>query len=180
MAANEAAQQSKPARTTASAQADVARALDMLRDTGDIDNMLATEQAILKHERQHYANTPIMVTSLDTAIKECGRTILMLDKVRDPVAYRRLDDEHHHHSRRVGDLPKDDARTFFSGHRQRLQNLEKAVGSVEDKKVLKARRLNIEKATALYKGLQERALPEAPPKRPPPKAQGRDYDIEPG
>ena len=148
--------------------------MDALRDTGDIDNMLAGELLILKHERQHYANTPIMVTSLDTGIKECVQTIGMLGKVRDAAEYRKLDNDHQHHSKRVGDLPKDDARSFFSGHRQRLQNLEKGIGSVEDKKLLKARLKNIERAARLYKAMQLRALgkdlAEPRPKRAPPKA----------
>ena len=145
-AASEAIQQSFTARVRAEAQADLAQSLDTLRGTDDIDNMLAAERGILNHQRRHEANTPIMVTSLDTGIKECEQAIMMLGVVRDPVEYRKLDKLNQHHSKRVGHVPKDDARNFFNGHRQRLQNLEKAVGSAEDKKVLKARRKNMEKA----------------------------------
>ena len=58
----------------------------------------------------------------------------MLGLLRDPAAYRMVDRVHQHRSKRVGDLPKDDPREFISGHRQRLQNLGKTVGSAEDKK----------------------------------------------
>ena len=68
----------------------------------------------------------------------------MLGLLRDPAAYRMVDRVHQHRSKRVGDLPKDDPREFISGHRQRLQNLGKTVGSAEDKKVLDARRENVE------------------------------------
>ena len=181
---SEAIQQSVSAQARGGAQAKVAQAVDRLRDTGDIDNMLAGELQILEHERQHYANTPIMVTSLDAAIKECSQTIVMLDVIRDPVAYRNLDKTHQHPGSRVGDVPNDDARRFFSGQRQRLQSLGKAVGTDEDKKVLKARLRNIERVALLYKAMQLRVLgkdlAEPRPKRRPRKARDRDHDIEPG
>ena len=133
-AASQAVQRSNPARARARTQAKVARAMNTVRGTDDIDNMLACELTLLKHDRQHYANTPIMVTSLDTAIKDCTQTIVMLDVIRDPVEYRKLDKIHQYASSRVGDLPKDDAESFSVGNGSAFKVWEKQLARMKIKK----------------------------------------------
>ena len=60
--------------------------------------------------------------------------------VGDPDAYReRVDETHRVRKHRIGNVPRDDVRMFFRGHRSRLSNLTKARGTDEEKAVLVAR-----------------------------------------
>ena len=59
---------------------------------------------------------------------------------------------------RVGKVPRDQARQFFASQNARLVNLDKSRLSEAEKRVLKARKENIETARKLYEALQRKAL----------------------
>ena len=177
-----AAERSGPVRSEARAQVRLARALDTLGRTADIDRILVAERKILAHQLQHEANTQIMKGSLRAAIGECDQAVVMLGMVRDPKVYRQVDAGHQIPKKRIHDLPKDGGRAFYTAHSMRIKNLQKAVGSKEDKKVLAARLTNVRVAEPIYEDLQATALGkelrELKGRRP--KGQDRDHDIEPG
>ena len=145
-------------RKAAQAQAKLAETIAEVGRSGSIDNVLSFEQWFLRDQLKYEANTPVMEGSLQAAIAESGRAVATLAMLRDPARYKILDEGLGNPKRRSGGLPLDDARMFFTSHAARIQNLEKAVGSLEEKKVLQERRNNLIIAGATYRSMQKRVL----------------------
>ena len=154
----EVAQLTKAGREEAEGQEALAAAIAELGRIGSIDNVLSFEQWYLREQLKHEANTPVMEGSLETAIAESERAVATLAMLRDPVAYKMVDAALQSPKRRSGGLPLDDARMFFTSHAARIQNLEKGVGSLEEKKVLQERRNNLIIAGSTYRAMQKRVL----------------------
>ena len=155
---DEAAQLTAEGREAAEGQEDLAAAIAELGRIGSIDNLLSFERWLLDHQLEYKANTPVMEGSLETAIAESERAVATLAMLRDPATYRILDQGIQSPKRRAGGLPLDDARMFFTSHAARIQNLEKAVGSLEEKQVLQERRNNLIIAGSTYRAMQKRVL----------------------
>ncbi len=138
---------------------DLAAAVVAVREGGDVAEILQAERVLLRDEYERFANTATMKGSLETALEEIEAALATVAVVGDPDAYReRVDETHRVRKHRVGDVPKDDARMFFRGHRSRLSNLTKARGTDEEKAVLVARSASMRVAEKIYTSLQREAL----------------------
>lgn len=133
--------------------------LRTLREKGSSpEEYLATEKFLLRWERAEFANATAMETSLDNAVREIEAAEKMLPRVRDAARYAEVDATHAIPKRRVGGLPRDDARVFFGAHATRLGNLSKARAPAVEKFLLAERRRNIRAAERAYKELQRSAV----------------------
>ena len=141
-----------------SAQGALRQRLFEVGDSGDIDTILDAERQILENEREYFANSAVMVTSLENALVELRAAVDVLPLVRDAEAYKAVDHNFSLPRNRVGQLPRDQARQFFASQNSRLVNLDKSRLSEAEKRVLKSRKENIATARKLYEGLQRKAL----------------------
>ena len=156
--------ESGDARRLAAAENELAVAVVAVRERRDVAAILEAERLLLRDEFDRFANTPTMEGSLEAAMDELDAALAMVRVVVDPAVYReRVDETHRVRKHRIGDVPKDDARTFFRGHRSRLDNLMKARGTDEEKAVLAARSASMRVAERMYASLQHEALGIAPP-----------------
>ena len=124
----------------------------------DIDLILKLERSYLVFELENYANSKAMHTSLTASIEELDVTTDLLVKVRNPEQYREVDESFSLKKNRDNDLPKDQARQFFSSQITRLINLDKAKVSDSEKDLIKCRVACIRVAQNKYKQLQRSAL----------------------
>ena len=136
--------------------------LKAIGQSGDLSLILTAERGFLENDLQQYANSPAMRSSLTTALLEMKAAERLLGKVSDPGAYRQIDEEHSLPKNRAGDLPRDEARQFFSAHAARLLNQDKSRLDDDEKRVIDQRKRNIRAGHDLYKALQRAALGLAP------------------
>lgn len=108
------------------AQRRLLQALQKVSASGDLATTLLAEKLILKNERDHYADTSAMESSLDNALFEIEVALELVNTVQDPGAYTAVADSHKLPRNRIGGLPRDEARQFFKSHRSRLENHEKS------------------------------------------------------
>lgn len=151
------------------AQTRLQRAIERVGRSGDLDAILGAERDILDNEREHFANSPEMRGSLDTALAEFEVLSGMVERVRDPLAYRAVDEVHRLPRNRVSGVPRDEARRVLDSHRARLSNLQRARSGDLEKSILAARQSNIAQAKRLYADLQHAALEVARPASPSPE-----------
>ena len=149
---------SAPGKAARVSRARVERQLDDARRTGDLDCILRVEGIVLQNELERYANSRAMRTSLEASLAEHAVATGLLETVRDPKEYRRVDAAHRLPRNRTGGVPRDEARQFFRSHTARLLNQDKSRLDESEKRVLDKRRLNMRHAEKLYAALQERAL----------------------
>ena len=81
-----------------------------------------------------------------------------LELVNDPAQYRLIDEAHSLPKRRVGGLPKDEARLFFGSQATRLLNQDKSRLDRQEKQIIDARKQNMRTAARLYEARQRQAL----------------------
>ena len=167
----EAVDKTPEARRRAKLRASLLQDLKDVGQNGDLSLILATERRFLENDLQQYANSPAMRDSLTAALAEMKAADRLLGKVSDPGAYRQVDEEHSLPKNRAGDLPRDEARQFFSAHAARLLNQDKSRLDDDEKRVIDQRKRNIRAGHDLYKALQRTALGLAPA---PPKTRTRD------
>ena len=146
------------------------RLLDRLKkvgDTGDLETILLAEHSILSFEKKKYVNSTAMEASLNNALHEVKIALALVEKVREPEAYRTVDENFQLPKHRLGGLPRDEARDFFMSHYSRLTNHEKSRLRDIDKQIIRARKDNLTKARKSYISLQNNALaaPEPPESR---------------
>lgn len=130
----------------------------VVRGIEDLDEILATERALLTHARRYYANSPAMVGSLDNAIAELSIAADLARQVASPEEYREIDRGYRRASSRVGGVPRDEARQFFVGHRRRLQDWGKAELNDSEKRTLEVRVSRLKAAEREYIRRQRSAL----------------------
>ncbi|WP_142850699.1 hypothetical protein [Telmatospirillum sp. J64-1] len=129
-----------------------------LGKSGDLNQILAAERHFLENDLAQYANSGAMKGSLDTALAELSAAEKLMGKIRDPEAYRHVDESHSLPKNRKGGLPYDEARQFFSAHAARLLNMDKSRLDAEEKKIVEIRKQNMRAADRLYVDLQRQAL----------------------
>jgi hypothetical protein len=120
--------------------------------------IVAAEKAIVTDELQNHANSPGMVSSLGAALAELDATERLLSIVDDGDEYRRVDLAHSLPKNREKGLPLDEARQAFKSHHARLNNLDRARLSEEEKRLIDARKANMLGAGKLYAGRQAKTL----------------------
>lgn len=102
--------------------------------SGDLALIVATERAILESDLKRYANSSGMVNSLKTSLHEISVIERHIGIVDDKTKYRIVDQAHSLPKNRKKGLPYDEARQALSSHYARLNNLDKARLSGEEKK----------------------------------------------
>ena len=145
------------------AQRKLRQALQKVGASGDLETILLAEELILENEREHYADTSSMVSSLNNALFEIEVALELVNTVQDPDAYKAVADSHKLPRNRIGGLPRDEAKQFFKSHRSRLENLEKARSIGMDKALIGIRKKNLAKAGVGYTELQQNALADLEP-----------------
>ncbi|WP_413207943.1 hypothetical protein [Rhodospirillum sp. A1_3_36] len=131
--------------------------------SGNIDLIMAAERKFLQNDLDRHSTSPGMASSLKVALSDMAIAEKHMAMVRDPVAYGVIDEGHSRPKNRVGGVPKDEARQFFSSHATRLLNLDRSRLSPEEKHLLDQRKVNMRTAAGLYEALQREAL-GLPPK----------------
>jgi hypothetical protein len=139
-------------------RANLLRQVREVGKSGDLALMVATEKAIVNGELEHYANSGSMVSSLNTAIMELTGIEKLLAIVDDKQEYSRVDQSHSFPKNREKGLPLDEARQAFKSHYARLNNLDKARLSEDEKQIIDARKSNLYQAGKRYAERQAKTL----------------------
>jgi hypothetical protein len=126
--------------------------------SGDLDAILTVERSFLQNDLDRHSNSPAMTNSLRKALEELTLAEQVIPLTNDPAIYRAVDTSHGHPKSRVGGLPKDAARQFFSSHAARLLNQDKSRLEPEEKSLVDARKANMRAGKRLYAALQREAL----------------------
>jgi hypothetical protein len=137
---------------------DLLEQVRMIGKNSDLALMVATEKAIVNSDLEHYANSKGMVSSLNAAITELTGIERLLAIVDDEQEYRRVDQAHSFPKNREKGLPLDEARQAFKSHYARLNNLDRARLSDDEKAIIDARKSNLFQAGKLYAERQARTL----------------------
>ena len=125
---------------------------------GDLVLIVAFEKAIVNGDLEHYANSKGMVSSLNAAITELTGIERLLTIVNDKQEYSRVDLSYSFPKNREKGLPLDEARQAFKSHHARLNNLDRARLSEDEKNIIDARKSNIFQAGKLYAERQAKTL----------------------
>lgn len=128
------------------------------RKSGDLETILAVERRFLENDRAEYVSSRAMRSSLDVALAELKIAERHIELVKDPAQYRLIDEAHSLPKRRVGGLPKDEARLFFGSHATRLLNQDKSRLDRQEKQIIEARKQNMRAGARLYEARQRQAL----------------------
>lgn len=128
------------------------------RRSGDLETILTIERRFLENDRAEYVSSRAMRSSLDVALAELKIAERHIELVKDPVQYRLIDEAHSLPKRRVGGLPKDEARLFFGSHATRLLNQDKSRLDRQEKQITEARKQNMRVGAKLYEARQRQAL----------------------
>ncbi len=146
-------------------RAGMQQVLKTVGDEGEIADILLSERIMALNDREHFANSAAMKTSLDNTLMEIEIAERMLRAINDPEEYRIIAKGFEHPRDSKRGVPVDNARKFFVSHTARLLNQDKARLSDEEKAILSVRRRNIRRAKQIYEAMQRRAL-ESKPKHP--------------
>jgi len=125
---------------------------------GDLPLIVATEKTIIEGDLERYANSPMMVSSLRTALIEIAAIEKHIAIVDDPARYQAVNEAHSLPRNRRGDLPYDEARQALASHDARLNNMDKARSEDDEKQFIAARRAAFKEAGKLYALRQARTL----------------------
>jgi hypothetical protein len=126
--------------------------------SSDLALMVAAEKSIVEFELEHHANSKGMVSSLSAALLELEAAEKLLAIVDDKDRYAHIDEGHSLPGNREKGLPLDEARQAFKSHYARLNNLDKARLSEDEKAIIDARKRNIFQAGKLYAQRQAKTL----------------------
>ncbi|MDR3056473.1 MAG: hypothetical protein LBU53_13960 [Zoogloeaceae bacterium] len=135
--------------------------LDHVKRVGkseDLALMVASEKAIVEDELTNHANSKGMVSSLNAALAELTATEKLLAIVDDEARYKQVDQSYSLPKNREKGLPLDEARQAFKSHYARLNNLDRARLSEDEKKIIDARKSNMFQAGKLYAQRQTKTL----------------------
>lgn len=130
--------------------------------SGDVALIIATEKALLVTDLTLYSNSGAMANSLKTALLELKAAEALLPKVADPSLYKSVDEAHSLPKNRIGGVPRDEARQFFSSNAARLLNMDKSRLDREEKAIVEERKRNMRIAEKGYTALQYKVLGIAP------------------
>ncbi len=125
---------------------------------GKAELIVALEKALVKHDLEFYANSPMMTGSLKTALSEFSVIEQKLGIVDDPEKYKQVDEDCSLPKNRSKGLPIDEARQVFRSHFARLGNLDKSPSDDIQKQIIHARRTALGIAEKDYIARQAKTL----------------------
>lgn len=137
---------------------ELAEQVQKIGKSGDLDLILAVERRFLENDLAEYSNSKAMRDSLNKAILELSAAEKLLPAVRDPAAYRAIDEGYSLPKNRTGGVPHDEARQFFGSHDTRLVNMDKSRLDADEKAIIEQRKLNIRAAEKIYTAQQKKTL----------------------
>jgi len=126
--------------------------------SGDLPLIVATEKTIIEGDLERYANSPMMASSLRTALTEIAVIEKHIAIVDDPARYQPVNEAHSLPRNRRGDLPYDEARQALASHDARLNNMDKARSEDDEKQFIATRRAAFKEAGKLYALRQAQTL----------------------
>lgn len=148
-----------PAKAVDRTQAALLENLKAVAASCDLNHLLAAERKFLENELERHADSKPAKGSLEEALEGLSVTEQLVVKIRDPDEYRRVNEAYARpRTSRIGGVPRDEARQFFSSHAARLVNLDKARMTPSERAVVNQRKINIRTAEKIYIGMQEQAL----------------------
>ncbi|MDR2365262.1 MAG: hypothetical protein LBD68_05325 [Zoogloeaceae bacterium] len=140
------------------ARSNLSEHVERVGKSGDLSLIAATEKAIIEDELTNHANNKGMVSSLGAAIGELTGIERLLRVVDDKQEYSRVDQACSFPKNREKGLPLDEARQAFKSRHARLNNLDRARLSEDEKKIIDARKRNVLQAGKLYAQRQAKTL----------------------
>lgn len=155
-------QQTPAASDLSTARQNLHTHLKEVGQSGDVALIIATEKALLVTDLTLYSNSGAMANSLKTALLELKAAEALLPKVADPSLYKSVDEAHSLPKNRIGGVPRDEARQFFSSNAARLLNMDKSRLDREEKAIVEERKRNMRIAEKGYTALQHKVLGIAP------------------
>ncbi|ALE03500.1 hypothetical protein [Bartonella ancashensis] len=126
--------------------------------SGDLSLILEAEYNIVVEDLKRHANSPGMISSLETALIEINSIKKHMKIVVDPVKYQIINEAYEFSKNRKKGLPYDEARQTLASHYTRLNNLDKARLTIEEKSVIDARKRNMKIGRQLYEQMQAKIL----------------------
>jgi hypothetical protein len=139
-------------------RSDLLTNIRQIGESKDISLIVAAEKYIVSDELENHSNSKGMVSSLSAALTELTATEKLLAIVDDKQEYSRVDQSYILPRNREKGLPLDEARQAFKSHHARLNNLDRARLSGDEKKIIDARKSNIFQAGKLYAERQAKTL----------------------
>ena len=140
-------------------QAERLRDLRAIRDSGDIRAIIRFEKAYLEAELRNLAGNQTHENSLREGIIQMSVIDAKIDHVQDHEAYQLTNERDFQLERnRRGGLPKDEACQSLNSHILRLRNTDRTRMEAGERKLLKERQMNMNRANEIYTGLQREAL----------------------
>ena len=94
--------------------------ISKVRASGDLALIAQTERTFIQHERDYHVTSKEQKASLESALKDFDRLELHMEMVKLPDQYGVINKAHSKPERRIGGLPKDEARQTCSSHSVRL------------------------------------------------------------
>ena len=129
----------------------------------DVEHILKLERSLLLRETDNIAYSQATQDALSMAIGDLDAALETFEKLRDnPEAYKTLDRDHSRPKKRIGEVPRDQARDFFRSHRTRLRNFATGRTTESEEEMLKVRSYSLGVAERLYSALQHEVLGLAP------------------
>ncbi|SOD98556.1 hypothetical protein [Caenispirillum bisanense] len=159
-----------PAVRLQETRGDLLEQVKVVGKSGDLDLILTAERTFLQNDLDRHANSKGMADSLAAALAELGSAERHVQLVRDPAAYKAIDETYSLPKNRLpkgnaAGVPHDEARQFFKSHATRLLNQDRSRLDPEEKQLLDQRKANIRAAEKVYTALQREALGLPPPER---------------
>lgn len=140
------------------AQTELLQHIRAVGRSGDLEQIVATERAIISGDLKRYANSQSMVSSLKTALEGITAIERHIAIVSDKVQYSTVDQAHQLGKNRKGGLPFDEARQALVSHYTRLNNMDKSRLNDDEKGIIEARKSSMFAASKIYTERQAQTL----------------------
>ncbi len=137
----------------------MAKLIQDIGQTNDIDLIIKAEEAINIHIYKYYNNSVEIDGSIKQTLAEIQYAKIMIDIIKNqPEHYRIMAKTYNNPKNKIMGLPKDEAIQFFKSQFVRFNNMSKVDLSNEKKMVISARKINIHIANEIYFNMQKDTL----------------------
>lgn len=155
------ANESRPVQNLRKARRQLLAHVREVVQRGNLAQLIAMEQSIVRGDLIRYANSQAMSRSLEAALEDIACIEKHMAIVTDKAAYQIVGKVYSRPKSRKNGLPFDEARQALASHRARLANMDKSRLADEEKELVDARRDAVSLAEKQYIEWQEQALAAA-------------------
>lgn len=155
------ANESRPVQNLRKARRQLLAHVREVVQRGNLAQLIAMEQSIVRGDLIRYANSQAMSRSLEAALEDIACIEKHMAIVTDKTAYQLVGKVYSRPKSRKNGLPFDEARQALASHRARLANMDKSRLADEEKELVDARRDAVASAEKQYIEWQEQALAAA-------------------